>query len=111
MTAILPEYVRWNNRITPSNEKVLFDPVNRRIEWDLGDIREHAGFIDPARVVAFQITLVPSASQIGNSPELLFNPTFSGLDTFSDTNITDIEENPNNDIGSEDFADDSKVVE
>lgn len=99
VTAVLPEYMKWNNRVSPSNEKVFFDPVTRKIEWDLGDVREHAGFIDPARVVSFQVTLTPSASQIGNIPSLIFKPTFIGLDTFTNSNIASVSEEPNTDFG------------
>jgi hypothetical protein len=99
LTATLPEYVRWNNKFTPSNERIYFDAVTRQIEWNLEDVKEHAGFIDPSRTISFQVTLTPSASQIGNTPTLLVNPTFTGLDTFTNTNVSATAENPNTNFG------------
>lgn len=88
VTAYLPSYVRWNNQVTPSSENVTFDQVTRLITWKLGDVREHSGFITPARSVALQLTFTPSASQLGATPVLLSNVTFDGDDTFTGKPVT-----------------------
>ncbi|MEY2640696.1 MAG: hypothetical protein RL150_89 [Candidatus Parcubacteria bacterium] len=88
LTAYLPAYVRWNNQVSPSSENVTFDPVTRLITWKLGDVREHTGFITPARSAAIQLTFKPSASQIGATPVLLTNVTFDGDDSFTGKPIT-----------------------
>lgn len=112
ISAYLPSYVRWNNRFTPTTERVSFDPVTRKIEWKLGSVKEHAGFIDPARTVAIQLTLVPSASQVGNTPELLSDLTFTGSDTFTKTDVNvSAAALPTIDLGRSSGLDSAKVVE
>lgn len=112
VVAYLPSYMRWNNRVSPSSERVSFDPVTRKIEWNLGDVREHAGFIEPARTVALQLTLVPSASQIGNAPELLTGLSFIGSDTFTKTELeVAATKLPTIDLGRGSDLESGKVVE
>lgn len=112
VTALLPSYVQWNNTFMPSTEQVSFDPVTRRIEWNLGDVREHVGFIDPSRTLAIQLTLIPSASQIGQTPELLNNLLFEGLDTFTTTEVlSSVIHAPTIDLGRSSTLESSKVVE
>ena len=111
LTAILPEYMKWNNQVSPASERVIFDEVNRTLTWDLGDIREHVGYIDPARKVSFQLTLTPSASQLGGSPDLIFDPRFEGFDTFTNTTVVSVpEETPDTDLGFGGLED-SRVVD
>jgi hypothetical protein len=109
--ATLPPYVRWNNKAYPSTEKLTYLPASRSIEWDLGDIREHVGFIDPKRSVSMQLTLTPSANQIGQSPDLLSNVTFSGFDDFVQKQIDQAAANPTTDMGRLSDLDDAKVVQ
>ena len=109
--ATLPPYVRWNNKIFPSNENVNYDAASRSIEWDLGNVREHVGFIDPARSISVQLTLNPSTSQLGDSPALLISPTFTGYDTFTQTELSQISEAPTTDMGRLSDLDNAKVVQ
>jgi len=109
--ATLPPYVRWNNSFSPSTEKVVFSPASRTVEWDLGDIREHTGFIDPARSVSIDLTLTPSATQIGQSPQLLIEPTFSGFDSFTQSEINKNTDAPTTDLGRLSDLETAKVVE
>lgn len=112
VTAVLPSYVQWNNIFLPSNEQVSFDPVTRKIEWSIGDIKEHVGFIDPARTLALQLTFVPSASQVGETSVLLNALTFEGFDTFTNTDvITSVINAPSIDLGRSSSIESSKVVE
>jgi hypothetical protein len=88
VTAVLPDYVKWNNKISPTSENVTFDQFTRTIEWNVGTLDEHVGYLTPAKELSFQVTITPSISQVGQVPILLNSPTFSGLDTFVNKNIT-----------------------
>jgi hypothetical protein len=103
--------VRWNNSFTPSSEKITYIPSSRTIEWDLGDVKEHSGFIDPARTVSVDLTLTPSASQIGQSPQLLIEPTFTGFDSFTQTEINKTTVAPTTDMGRLSDLETAKVVQ
>jgi hypothetical protein len=109
--AVLPPYVKWNNTFSPSNERVTYIPSSRTIEWDLGDVKEHVGFIDPARTLAIQLTFTPSSSQIGQSPALMITPTFTGFDSFTQTDINRSAESPTIDLGRLGDLDTAKVVQ
>jgi hypothetical protein len=112
VTAILPSYVQWNNTFIPSTEQVSFDPVTRRIEWNLSDVREHVGFIDPSRTLAVQLTFIPSASQVGETSVLLNNLSFEGLDTFANADVlSSVIYAPTIDLGRSSALESSKVVE
>jgi len=110
LIATLPSYIRWNNQVSPSNEKLIFDEVERTLTWELGDVQEHIGFIDPSREVSFQLTLTPSATQMGASPAFLLRPRFEGFDTFANTEVTAVPNKiPDTDLGFDSFED-SRVV-
>ncbi len=109
--AVLPPYVRWNNVSSPSTENVTYMPSSRVVEWDLGDIREHVGFIDPARTLSFEVTLTPSAVQIGQSPQLLIEPKFTGYDSFTQTEINETADAPTTDLGRLSDLETAKVVQ
>jgi hypothetical protein len=108
---VLPPYVRWNNVYSPSSEKVTYISSTRTVEWDLGDVREHVGFIDPARTIAIQLTFTPSSTQVGQSPPLMISPTFTGFDSFTQTDISFSAEEPTIDLGRLGDLDTAKVVQ
>ena len=87
VTASLPTYVEWLNIASPSSETISYDPVSRLVEWKLGDVDSNTGFGFDDRSVSFQVKLVPSISQVGTSPSILRNISFTGLDSFVERNI------------------------
>jgi hypothetical protein len=83
----LPINVRWLNNVSPSDEKVTFNPVSRKVVWDVGDIVAGAGYKLPQRQVMFQVAIIPSLTQIGSIPALVFGNDFTGVDSFTGTVI------------------------
>lgn len=79
--AILPPYMSWENVVSPISEDVEFDSSTREIVWRPGKIRAGVGFSTPARMVAFQVGLTPSVTQVGSAPTLLEDATLSGTDS------------------------------
>ena len=88
MTATLPPYVRWLGVVSPSAEYVTFNENTGTVTWNVGKVLPSTGFSgqSPRRVV-FAIGLVPSASQIGQTPALIENQKFTGVDDFTETII------------------------
>lgn len=109
--AVLPPNVRWNNIVAPGTERVTYIPSSRTIEWDLGDVREHVGFIDDDRSVSMQLTISPSSNQVGQTPSLLDLLTFSGFDDFAQIKIDQTAQSPTTDMGRLSGLDDAKVVQ
>jgi len=109
MTAKLPNYVSWNDNVSPSSEKISFDPVSRQITWNLGSVSEHAGYTSPKRNISFQVTLLPSISQVDKIPVLVSDPTFTGIDTFTDTSVSIPISSQSGNLNTGGNGDDSKV--
>lgn len=90
VVATLPIYVKWLSKISPDGESVSFNPDNSEVVWDVGEIDAGAGFDKPVREAAFQISFLPSVSQIGSTPVILNDTTLSGMDDFTSSLIQDV---------------------
>lgn len=88
LTASVPEYVKWNNKVMPEGEDISFDPIKRQITWNVGDIRAGAGYVSNRRQLALQLTLFPSITQIEETPPLLTDTQIVGIDGFTGEEIT-----------------------
>lgn len=85
--AVLPTYVTWLGKTTPTSEKVFFDEDSRKVVWEIGKILPGGGTSGSLRQLSFQVALTPSLSQIGDVPNLVNLATFSARDTFAMTDI------------------------
>ena len=84
--AFLPPYMVWKNKIIPASS-VTFDPNTSEIIWDVGDMKAGIGYTSPAKEITFQVGFIPSANQVGQTPELVTNITAEGHDKFTDSNL------------------------
>lgn len=98
LTAHLPNYVKWNNVINSNGETVNYDPISRVVEWKVGEVDSFVGYTLPSRKVSFQVSLIPSSSQLGSTPSLVDNIRFSALDLFVNKTIEDVAENVTTEI-------------
>ena len=87
VTASIPSYVRWLDQVIPGTEKVTFNPLGGEIIWDVGEVKAGAGSTLPAKEVSFQISFVPSLSQVNTSPMLLSDAHVAGTDSFTKTEV------------------------
>ena len=83
----LPPYVRWMGVVSPSDEKVSFNPIGGEVEWEIGDLYRGVGYSKEAREIQFQIAFIPSLSHVGLEQVLVDNIAFMGMDTFTDSEI------------------------
>ena len=88
LTAILPNYITWNKKVSPSSAKVSYDENSRQVTWDVGSVAAGIGFTGDPKEVQFQITLLPSLSQLGDTPVLVKSANFSATDIFTNTMIS-----------------------
>lgn len=89
VVATLPIYVKWISKISPNNENISFNVSSAEVVWDVGDVEAGAGIDSPPKEAAFQISLLPSVSQIGQSPMILSESVLSGTDTFASSDVGD----------------------
>lgn len=85
--ATLPSYVKWTNVKYPSSEIFSFNPVTNEVVWDVGSVLSNTGFGSTKKEVQFQLELLPSTSQIGQSPTLMGAATLSGIDKITDLKV------------------------
>lgn len=87
VTATLGSNVKWISAAT-STENISYDPLNNVVTWTLDKLPAGTGFSTPIREAYIQVALTPSIGQIGSTPALLNNISFSGADTFTDKTVT-----------------------
>ncbi len=87
VTTILPPYVKWLGAVSPALEKMSYDENTRQITWSLGNVTAGAGSISPAKEVSFQLSILPSVSQIGSTPNLTNEVILSAKDSFTNTSV------------------------
>ncbi len=90
--ATLPSYVKWLGNVSPLGEKVTFNPVGGEVVWDLGQISENTGVSSSPREAAFQLSYLPSVSQVGTVPKIMSEAVLTGSDEFSGDDLSSTEE-------------------
>jgi uncharacterized repeat protein (TIGR01451 family) len=88
VSATLPSYVRWVGAVSPTGSPISYNPVSRKITWNVGNVLAQSGYTKPPTEVAFQIALTPSTSQLHQAPNLLGDVTFTGTDQYTGTSVT-----------------------
>ncbi len=78
-TATLPSYVQWLDQ-TSGSGNISFDEAKRLVTWRLNSVDANA-----AAFASFQVSLVPSKSQINTTPTLLGQQRLRANDKFTGT--------------------------
>ena len=79
-TMTLPSYVRYTGK---AQGPVTYDERTRTVSWRVDELAPNA-----TAKAYFQIALLPSASQNGTSPVLVSEQTFSGIDRFTQQQVS-----------------------
>lgn len=88
VVGVLPTYVKWLNITSDPSQNITYNDSNGEIKWKVGDINSGLGTRFPAREVSFQVGLIPSLSQVGESVELINSSSVKGVDSFTQTTIS-----------------------
>ncbi|TAL48747.1 hypothetical protein EPN83_03030 [Patescibacteria group bacterium] len=86
--AALPPYISWESLTSPSSENIIYDPLSREVLWNVGDVPAGTTLGTKQREVAFQITLEPSLSQVGMTPNLVGESMLSADDRFTGRTVS-----------------------
>lgn len=81
VTTSLPSYVTWLDE-TIGDGSFSYNAANRTVTWTAGTIES-----DEAAMGSFQISLLPSTSQIDTTPTLVSEQIFRASDRFTGTDI------------------------
>ncbi len=85
VTAALPPYVHFMNAVYPNNADLKIDPISGNIVWNAGTVVKGAGFTSDPKTVYFQVELLPSVTQVGQTPNLVNVTTATGTDSYTNT--------------------------
>lgn len=85
--ASLPPNVKWENKISPGDTRITFDPASGEVRWRIGQLKAGTGILTPTLVGAFQVSLIPSEADVGDSPVLVSESKFTGTDGFTGKQI------------------------
>lgn len=89
VTTTLPPYVKFTGILNPTSERITYNEVSGEIAWDAGDVLTGAGSSKPAKEVAFQVSMIPSTTQVGSFPVIINESTVTGDDTFANASVKD----------------------
>ncbi len=82
----LPVYVNWVGSVSP-RENITYNELTREVIWNIGSVRANTGGTSD-REATFTISLSPSLSQVGSTPQLMKELFLSGTDSFTGTLIS-----------------------
>ncbi len=74
VSAVLPSYVKW---VEGGATDASYNPNGKSVTWTIGDMA--AGI---TRNTSFRVSLVPSLTQVGNTPSLMSDLRVSAFDRF-----------------------------
>ena len=113
VSATLPPYVKWLSNISPAQEKLNYNEGTGLVTWNVGSVQSGAGIVSPAREVSFQVSLLPSVSQIETAPNLTGDASLTAKDNFTLTPVSDSFPSLNTSLTSDPYfkIENEKVVE
>jgi hypothetical protein len=79
----LPPNVRWKDTTFPSNQVIQYNAVTSEVVWRIGSLPAGTGILSPALVGAFQVSIVPAASDVDDAVTLVGRSVLKGVDTFT----------------------------
>lgn len=82
--ATLPIYVKWLDLIIPEGEDITYSEGASEVVWNVDRIPSGG-----SREVSFQISFIPSLSQLGTAPSLTSESILVGTDDFTKTELRD----------------------
>ena len=85
--ATLPPYVKWLKAISPQTEDIVYDENSGEITWNIGNVDTFILNSSKRKEVAFQISLLPSANQIGQSPVLVNRAILTATDSVTNVEL------------------------
>ncbi len=85
VSTTLPPYVQFVAAQPGSG--ITYTAPSRTVTWNLGDVAAAAGYGNTPPQAAFQVALLPSVSQVGQSPALTGETTLSGSDRFAQVGV------------------------
>ncbi len=87
ISAVLPSYMTWTGKFSPDGEKIAFNPQTNEVVWQIGSLPAKTGYQTAPRQVSFQVSFLPSLSQVGSMPVLVGGATFTARDAYTSASL------------------------
>jgi hypothetical protein len=88
VSAVLPSNVEFINSVSPQGESLTYNEVSNEVSWNVGNIKTNTGYVSAPRQVSFQVSLLPSLTQVGSSAMLLGDTKLKATDTFTNVSLS-----------------------
>lgn len=82
VVAILPSYVSWSGN-TSGTGNWNYNPTSRQVEWRPGELSANS-----TATGYFQVSILPSASQVGTTPTLVGGQQMRATDKFTGSDVS-----------------------
>ena len=83
----IPQWVSFIGATSPASENLTYNASTREIVWNVGTIPKGSGITQSAKEVAFQVSFLPSLSQVGTAPVLINDVVLTGHDDFANVDV------------------------
>ena len=83
--AALPVYVTWVGNDS-QRENVTYNESTREVIWNIGSVKANTGGVN-TREATFTLSLLPSISQVGSTPQLMKEVSITGTDVFTNATV------------------------
>ena len=80
---LLPANVKWENAVYPTHAPIAYNAASGEVRWRLGRVPAGTGVLTPARIGAFQVSVVPAPSDAGRILMLAGESRLSAHDEFT----------------------------
>lgn len=90
VVAVLPQNVELTGKFFPEEalSKFAFDSNSREIVWQAGDLKMSQGVSGtPSPNISFQVSITPSASQVGQTPDIIGRAEITAQDQWTGETI------------------------
>lgn len=84
ISAALPDGVNWTNKMNVSAGEITYDPVGRNVIWTLNRMPDTV----PSVTADFEVSVIPSVSQVGAVLPLLGQTTLDADDSVAQSHLT-----------------------
>lgn len=88
IAGFVPPNVRWEDAVSPQGADIHFDTASGEVRWRLGKVQAGTGVLTPARIGAFQVSVIPSEIDAGKILTLAAEQRLSGRDAFTGEEVS-----------------------
>ena len=86
--AKLPSHVTWENKISPTDAIISYNPVSGEVTWKIDQLLANTGALRPVQQAAFQISIAPADNHVRQTLTLIGQSQASGTDAFTQDILT-----------------------